>query len=321
MGLLRDLFAHVQLKLRSVDVRHISFTVFRGILALAHLLALAFTPYTALTQTVAGTEAAPQCGGVRMLSTFCVGGDAIPTWMRIAVMIVLLGLVMVGFVPRVMSVVHAWIAVSFSTSISLPDGGDSVASIVAILVIFIAFADNRTWGWSLSRGVPSSAGRGLALAGLYALRIQVALIYLNSAFDKFGVEDWSNGSAEYYIARGYMFGASGIIAVILHWATSIPILLAALTWGVIIMEICIGLLVLTTDLGRRVAFVLAVVLHVGIILTVGLWSFAMIMIATVGIATMLTTSTRLPRDTAKRAADPAVEAATDETALAGASSS
>lgn len=272
--------------LRNLEVRQRTFTICRALLALAQILIVAFTPYTALMQTVEGAERAPYCDGPRIVSAFCVGGDEIPSWTRVAVIIILLTMVAVGFIPRLMSFVHAWIAISISTGISLPDGGDSVAAIVTVILIFVSSADDRLWAWSKQRKPVRPAARGISLAGIYALRVQVTLIYLNSAFEKFTVDDWSNGSAEYYVARGYMFGASGAIADVLHWATSIPLLLALITWGVIVAEICIGILVLTTSTGRRIAFALAIILHIGIILSIGLWSFGIIMIATVGIATM-----------------------------------
>ncbi|PPI25190.1 hypothetical protein C5D34_11985 [Rathayibacter sp. AY1B1] len=276
----------LQIALQSLEVRQRAFTLGRGALAAAQISILVFTPFSALMQTVGGAEPAPYCAGARIISAFCIGGPEVPSIVRVIVMIVLLGLVLVGFLPRVMAFVHAWISISISTGISLPDGGDSVAAIVSVIIIFIMAADDRRWAWSKERRPVGPVGRGVALAGIYALRLQVTLIYLNSAFEKFNVDDWSNGSAEYYISRGYMFGASGLIADVLHWATSVPLLLAVITWGVIVAEICIGILVVTIDFGRRIAFILAVALHVGIILSIGLWSFGIIMIATVGIATM-----------------------------------
>ncbi|WP_185276790.1 sporulation-delaying protein SdpB family protein [Leifsonia shinshuensis] len=265
-----------------------TFSVFRAGFALAQILYLAFTPYDALMQTVLGTGSTPDCDGLRGISALCVGGDAVPDGTRIIVISALLLLVVVGFLPRVMSVVHAWIAVSLSIGIALPDGGDSLAAIATIILVFVAFSDNRLWAWARRTEPLGPTARGVGFAGVVALRLQVAIVYLNSAFAKFGVEDWANGSAEYYVSRSYMFGASGLIGDALHSVTSNPLLLAAITWGVLLCEIAIGICILLGTTGRRVAFVLALLLHAGIILTIGLWSFGMIMISFVGIAAMPT---------------------------------
>lgn len=284
--------------LETFDLRRATFSVFRAGIATAQLLYLAFTPFDALMQTVLGTGSTPDCDGLRGVSALCVGGDAVPDGTRIVGIIALLSLVVMGFMPRVMSVVHAWIAISLSIGIALPDGGDSVAAIATIILVFVAFSDNRLWAWKRRAEPLGPTARGVGFAGVVALRLQVAIVYLNSAFAKFAVEDWANGSAEYYVSRSYMFGASGFVGDALHSVTSNPLLLAAITWGVLLCEIAIGICILLGATGRKVAFVLALLLHTGIILTIGLWSFGMIMISVVGIAAMPTnrqeTLSRLP---------------------------
>lgn len=70
-------------------------------------------------------------------------------------------------------------------------------------------------------------------------------------------------------------------------------LVAGPTRGVIVGEIAIGLCVLLGSRWRKVTFIATAVLHLGIIATIGLWSFATVMICLVGMACM-------PTDSAKR---------------------
>lgn len=72
----------------------------------------------------------------------------------------------------------------------------------------------------------------------------------------------------------------------------VPALVAGLTQGVIVGEIPIGLCVLLGARWRKVAFIAAAVLHLGIIATIGLWSSATVMICVVGIACMPTGSAK-----------------------------
>jgi len=270
------------------DIRGTTFSVLRAGIALSQILTLVATPYAALMQSVMDREEAPYCGGIKAISAFCVGGDGVPPTLRVAIIVALLAAVALGVLPGPMAVAHAWISFSLVNSIALPDGGETIASIATLILIPIAFSDNRRWVFDRNPKPLPDFRRGIGYAGVIALRIQVAIIYLNSAVAKTGVEDWANGSAEYYFVRSYMFGASGWVKSLLEAVTDVPVLVAALTWGVIIGEVTIGLCVLLGPRWRKIAFIAAAVLHLGIIATIGLWSFATVMICVVGIACMPT---------------------------------
>jgi antimicrobial peptide system SdpB family protein len=169
-------------------------------------------------------------------------------------------------------------------SVSLPDGGDQVARIVGLLLIPLTLIDDRRWHWLPATRPIGPFGSGVGAAFIIAIRIQVAAIYLNSAVAKFGTDAWVEGSAEYYYVRSLMFGVSGWIGDVLLEATKVPIIVAGLTWGAILVEIAIAVLILGRRRWRRGAVVLDLALHGFIVLTIGLWSFAAIMVGTVLIA-------------------------------------
>lgn len=78
---------------------------------------------------------------------------------------------------------------------------------------------------------------------------------------------------------GEQFGALNVLVPVIHWIASVPIFEFALTWGTVVIELSIACLLLFGKLtGRVIAVVLSALLHVGIILVSGLWSFAFTMV-------------------------------------------
>ncbi len=197
----------------------------------------------------------------------------------------LLLLVASGFYPRATGFVHAWVTFSIAGSIALPDGGELAAKVIALLLIPMCLTDDRLWHWSRPRKPLPPASRGIAYAALWAVRLQVAGIYLHSGLGKFASSDWLSGTAEYYVLRDNMFGAAGWIRDLAVAMMSVPWLVFAITWGSIALELSVGLIILLgTDRLRRLALTLVIVFHVGIIVTIGLWTFALVMIGAVALA-------------------------------------
>jgi antimicrobial peptide system SdpB family protein len=116
------------------------------------------------------------------------------------------------------------------------------------------------------------------------LCLQLSGIYFESGLAKLAVTDWVNGSALFYITRDPMFGSVGIVGDFLHWFTCAPAGTALLTWGTIIAEVAFGVLFLAPAPIKKYGLVGAVVLHLGIGLVMGLWSFALAMIGTAVVA-------------------------------------
>lgn len=270
--------------IRGFDLQTLRFSSFRGTLVLAQLTILVATPYDALMQTLVGSGAGPVCDGLRNASTYCLG-RSLPDGLVTSAMVLILVGVAAGLAPTVMAVLHAWVAFSIAASISLPDGGDQAATVGTLLLVAVSFADQRRWLLSPLQPV-AYWRRQVALAGLMVMRVQVAAIYFNAAIAKLFAPEWADGTAEYYVLRDPFFGASGPLAPMLQAATTLPAVTVSATWGAVIAEIVIGVLILCGARSRSIALVLCVALHGAIIITMGLWSFGLIMIAIVGIAAM-----------------------------------
>lgn len=266
----------------SYDPRTRYLGVGRTIIAVAQLTILVFTPVTALMVPVGGISG-PKCSSVQALSLYCLGGDSylsVKHWMLVALLLVVAS----GYRPRYTSFIHLWVTVSISGSINLPDGGESVARVVTLLLVLICFADNRTWHWQFpSTPVPVNAG-AISLAASLFLRVQLAYLYIDSAIAKFGVDSWADGSAEYYFVRNPMFGSAGPVDTIVKAITTHAVPTALLTWGALAIELVIGIAILGGTRSRRIALICDCLLHIGIIVTMGLWSFSLVMIGSAVIA-------------------------------------
>ncbi|KJL34306.1 sporulation-delaying protein SdpB family protein [Microbacterium azadirachtae] len=275
---------HLRTVLANFEPRTPWFGVGRSLIAFAQLTVLVFTTPASLLQPLLGTGPGPACNGVRSITLYCIGGSEIPQELRRWVMVAMLVIVISGFLPRYTVWLHAWVSISLGWSISLPDGGEQIARIIVVLLVVIGLADNRTWHWTRPTKPRPRLLSSLALAALVGIRVQVAIVYFHAGISKFWTDDWANGSAEYYFIRDPLFGASGLPYVILHDLTAIPIFVALMTWGGILLELLIAVLILGPRRWRERALGLDILLHGFIIATMGLWSFGLIMIGTAIVA-------------------------------------
>lgn len=261
------------------EPRQKPFQVGRTVIALGQLSVVLFSSRAHLAPMTAAGESFT-CDGLAQGGIYCVLSEGPATAIVVAVLI----LVCCGLAPRALGLMHVWVSFSIAHGIGLPDGGEHVAQVVTLLVAVILLADSRMMAWRSPRGPGTPFLTGLALAAWWILRLQMSGIYLHSAVAKFGVENWLNGSAMYYIVRDPSFGASGGVATLMHGATNISLGVAVMTWGSIAVEIAIAVLLLLGARARLAGLGLAVILHALIILTIGLWSFGLVMIGAVVIA-------------------------------------
>jgi antimicrobial peptide system SdpB family protein len=260
------------------DYRSQWFAVGRTVLALATASELLFTRPAALFTTV-GAATGPSCTTSPAVSLFCVGNPhefvAARWWLAIAGLL----LVASGYRPRFSTIVHLWIVFSVTTSATLPDGGDSIALIVVVLITPMCLADPRRWQWTPPGARMSRNGRTVAYLSFWALRVQVAYLYADSAIAKMGVEDWQNGSAAYYFVRDRMFGSAGPLAPVWMWLSDQALTTLAITWGTIALELAIALFTLLGRRWRLAAFWICLALHTLIFVSMGLFSFSLVMVA------------------------------------------
>ncbi|MCI1020404.1 hypothetical protein HWD99_17395 [Microbacterium sp. C5A9] len=273
---------------------HLPLAAGRTIIALAQISILLFTPAAALFVPIANGQAESPCiRPLLAISPYCWFPD--DRQLVSTVVIVVLLWVASGFLPQVTGFVHAWLSFSFAQTISLPDGGDYVAQVTTLFLAFVSIGHRRWWYWQRSPAAsPRALNVPMAVGAMWAVRAQVAWIYLNSGLSKVSVSEWQEGSAIYYVARMEWFGASGPIGDLFLWATSMPAVALAISWGTIIGECAIAVFILLPGRWPAVAFAISAALHLAIIVAIGLFSFGWIMIGAVMSAAAPALSTFLP---------------------------
>ncbi|MFC9635112.1 sporulation-delaying protein SdpB family protein [Streptomyces mirabilis] len=278
--------ASLQRHLGGFDFRSRWFGAGRSLICFAELTVILLTPPKALLTPVLTISDGARCDGVRAASAYClVGGNSHAEYARWLLVAVLL-LAVSGYRPRWTAIPQLWAIYSIAVSISVPDGGESVSMVMSLLMLPILLTDDRTWHWQQAKAPLRPSAHAIAFAAFWAIRVELAYIYLDTAISKFGVADWANGTAEYYFLRDNMFGVSTPWAGIFLPLSKNALVVVGMTWGALIVELLIAVCVLGSDRWRKAGLVLDIVLHGTIILTMGLWSFALVMIGTSTVAAL-----------------------------------
>lgn len=253
----------------------------RSIIAVGQISILLITPASALFVPVGGAEPLAACeNSLLVVSPYCWA----PGSEQMVSVLFVVGFLWVasGFLPQVSGFVHAWLSFSFVQAVSLPDGGDHIAQVATLFLAFVSLSHDRLWYWQRPTELTMNGVRaGIAVGALWGLRLQMSWIYLNSAVAKTSVTEWQDGSAIYYVTRQEFFGAGGLFGDVVLWATAIPVVSLLITWGTILLEGTIALMLLLPGKLPGVAFVCSALLHLGIITVIGLFSFGAIMIGAV----------------------------------------
>lgn len=294
------------------DHRSRGYAVGRSLLGLGSLITVLLTPIDALL-VPDGTSRGAACDGLRSITVLCLGHPSLGPQMEVRrwVLIAVFALVVAGLLPRWTGPLHCWAAFSLSASLTLPDGGEAIAGILSLLLLPMCLVDGRTWHWTDPPAVFGRHRAALSLATALAIRLQMAYIYLDGGLSKVGVRDWANGTAEYYILRDPMFGVSGPAAPFFLWFSDHALGTIFLTWSAIVVEVLIGLLLLSHARGRSIGWTLDVLLHLGIVTTIGLFSFSTVMVggATIAAARGRRRSSEATRARSRRSALEAAAAA------------
>jgi antimicrobial peptide system SdpB family protein len=256
----------------------------RTLVALGTLGTLLFSAPDSLFRPAVGVAQVPNCPGLARAGMFCVAGAPhleMARWLAVAA----LALVASGWRPRLTSLLHWYVTFSFFSSAVMVDGGDQVCAILSLLLVPVALTDRRRWHWHAPLAAPAGAAgrlpnreaamRLVALSCLAVVRLQVAGIYFQAAVSKMKVTEWRDGTAVYYWFTDPWFGLAEPVR---HWALPLlanGLVVAAFTWGAMILEIFLFAGLLAERRYRRALLPLGISFHAGIALVHGLLSFAL----------------------------------------------
>ncbi len=266
-----------------IDSRKIwnnSYGAARSLIAFGTLVNFLFNDSDILFRPGSGLEHVPICRDYNGFSLFCL----LDTNLEVARLLVigLLVLIVSGWRPRVTGVLHWYLMYSYTTSATVIDGGDHIATIITLLLIPVTLADSRKSHWfnqsdvSLSFGSESNINFIKSIfvwSCLIVIRFQVSLIYLNSAGAKLLVEEWQNGTAVYYWFTHPTFGAPDWLLGLINPLITNRFSVTLVTWGVIFFEFILFSGILASQRTRKALMLLGILFHFGIFIIHGLFSF------------------------------------------------
>jgi antimicrobial peptide system SdpB family protein len=180
--------------------------------------------------------------------------------------------VMSGFLPQVTSILHAWVTLSIANSIVAVDGGDQVASNLAVLLIPICLTDSRLNQWSAQKRPGNPYVNIFSNISIFFISLQAAVVYLHAGVGKLNSDDWRDGTASYYWLSHSTNGAPDWLRVIYEHLT-LSNWVGALSWSVILFELLMFACLFASKKVKSIFLCLGIFFHFFIVLTHGLMSF------------------------------------------------
>ncbi|WP_343923221.1 sporulation-delaying protein SdpB family protein [Rhodoglobus aureus] len=252
----------------------------RTLIAVTGLATLAFNSMDTLIRPGAGIDVVPNCAGPARISAWCVVDPVDNSWMQI-LCILILALAASGWRPRLTAIPMWWVLFSNQASFTTVDGGDQVAAVLALLLIPVSLTDSRRFHWrhlSAAGLVGSGIYAGiLARVTLVVIKVQVSFIYINACLSKLSVAEWLDGTSIYCWLRDPLFGPVGPLRQATDAMMLDPVLVASVTWGTLMLEFLLGISLFLPQRTKYVLLPLGVAFHLGIAVTMGLWTFAFAM--------------------------------------------
>lgn len=184
--------------------------------------------------------------------------------------------VIIGYLPQITGILHAWIAYSFFTGALMVEGGDQIGQIIAFLLIPVSLFDKRINHWHKNDFFKYNRPDWLTFfcySCLVVVQIQMAIVYFFAVAGKLNVPEWVDGSAFYYWFNHDPFGAAAPIRAVFSPVVNNPFLTPLITWGVLALEATLFAALFMNKDKKRVMFILGVAFHFMIIVIHGLWSF------------------------------------------------
>jgi len=191
-----------------------------------------------------------------------------------AIAILILIVVASGWRPRLTGFFHWYIAFSFDIYTVVADGGDQITSVLTLLLMPICFTDKRIWHWNEnSKNEENPYSKLIAYFSYASIRLQVALLYLDSAVEKFKVNEWRDGTALWYWFDDPILGLNSFWKPIVYPLLKNPIIVNLLSWFPIAMELTLFLGLTMSKSRRYTLLTLGIGFHLSIMVLHGLVSF------------------------------------------------
>jgi len=189
------------------------------------------------------------------------------------VIIVILLVVMSGFAPQVTCLLHVLACFSVRNYIMVPNGGDEIGLMLAVLLLPLCLADPRINQWKKVKTPQQYPLRNIVgNIAFFAIQLQASVIYLYAAISKMSFKHWQDGTAIYSYSSHPFHGAPDWLRHINEFITLSPVVIV-ITWATLALELFIGLCIFAPRRIKKIFLVLGLVFHFLIIINFGLISF------------------------------------------------
>lgn len=267
----------VEQKIEELSVKYFPYTnvigLARSIVALGLLLTLLLNSVDLLVyKTTDSTAIRPMLQGLMTQYNFFTLLGIKYIWLMKGIAVLVLSTVISGFFPKITSVLHWWIAISFLYFSSNIDGGDQIGAILTLFLIPVMLTDSRKNHWHKIQA-KRGAKNIIAISVLWFIRLQVAVIYFQSSVGKFFVREWADGTAIYYWWNNSVFGMPIWIAPFINYLLSNSFVVSGITYGVLIFELLLFLGLTASIKYRKIMLVVGIFFHFLIIIFHGIFSF------------------------------------------------
>lgn len=167
-----------------------------------------------------------------------------------------------------------YLAWSFANYNLMLEGGDQIASNLAILLL--PFLLTIGGGGAGTRAPRRVTGVVIPVT-IWLIRLQAVVVYAQAAIDKIRRPEWYDGTAMYYWARDASLQQGEPGWSLLQHLTQLQIFTNVLTWGTVLLELVLAAAILMPRRTRAVLFVVALTFHAGIAAYYGLVTFGLAM--------------------------------------------
>lgn len=193
------------------------------------------------------------------------------------IVIVCLILIIIGYLPQLMGIIHFYIAYSVQNTMTIIDGGEQVAMVMTFWLMLISLFDNRTNHWQKVRS-RWKYNKAIGWGFIITLNFQISYLYLNSAITKMKNKEWLDGSAVYYYLNDNLYGLPKPLYNTFSFILESP-LVGFITWGTLLLQLLIFASVFSNSKYKKIIFYLAIFMHEIFALFMGLISFSIVMLA------------------------------------------
>lgn len=189
-------------------------------------------------------------------------------------------LVVIGYRPRITAVVHWYVTFSYAQSSFIAEGGDSLASILCLMLIPVLMFDGRKFHWTdetTDAISPSGWAEAITSVTYQVIRVQMCIVYLQASVGKMVKPEWASGTAIYYWLQHPVFGPPAPFSETILWFLDRPLLSFLITWGVMLLELALASGLVIERRYRTGLFWLGIGFHFAIFLVHGLGTFGLAM--------------------------------------------